>query len=208
VLESAGGETVSARLVVNCAGLHADTIARMAGDHSFEIHPRKGEFLVFDPPRGEELDRILLPPPTARTKGVLVFPTVDGKVIAGPTAIDQRDKHDWTVRPEAVGEIHPQAVALWPALEGAEPITAYAGLRPAGRGTNYVIEPSRAWPALVNVAAIRSTGLTAALGIAEYVCGLVSRLGVELGAERPLEPGLAPQSRLPWWQRAAQHSAR
>jgi glycerol-3-phosphate dehydrogenase len=208
VLESAAGESVRSRLVVNCAGLHADTIARMAGDHSFEIYPRKGEFLVFDPPRGEMPDRILLPPPTERTKGVLVFPTVDGKVIAGPTAIDQRDKHDWAVRPQALQEIQPQATAMWPPLEGTQPIAAYAGLRPAGRGVNYLIEPSRAWPALVNVAAIRSTGLTAALGIAEYVCGLVGRLGVDLGAERPLEPGLTPKPRIPWWRRAAEHRSR
>ena len=80
----------AARVVVNCAGLHADAVARLAGDDSFEIYPRKGEFLVFDPPPGELLERILLPVPTKRTKGVLVFPTVDGKVIAGPTAVDQR----------------------------------------------------------------------------------------------------------------------
>jgi glycerol-3-phosphate dehydrogenase len=204
-LESAAGETVRTRVIVNCAGLHADTIARMAGDHSFEIYPRKGEFLVFDPPPGEVLDRILLPPPTKRTKGVLVFPTVDGKVIAGPTAIDQRDKHDWAVRPEALREIHPQAVAMWPALEGADPIAAYAGLRPAGRAANYVIEPSRAWSALINVAAIRSTGLTAALGIAEYVCALVGRLGVDVGDEQPLEPGMPPASPIPWWRRVAEY---
>jgi glycerol-3-phosphate dehydrogenase len=134
---------------------------------------------------------------------VLVFPTVDGKVIAGPTAVDQRDKHDWAVRPQALAEIQPQAAAMWPALEGARPIAAYAGLRPAGREANYVIAPSRAWSALVNVAAIRSTGLTAALGIAEYVCGLVARLGIQLAAERPLEPGMPPKSDVPWWRRAA-----
>jgi glycerol-3-phosphate dehydrogenase len=208
VLESAAGESVRSRLVVNCAGLHADTVARLAGDDSFEIYPRKGEFLVFDSPRGEKLERILLPEPTERTKGVLVFPTVDGKVIAGPTAVDQDDKNDWSVRPEARQEIHPQAAAMWPALEGAEPIAAYAGLRPAGRGVNYLIEPSSVCPGLVNVAAIRSTGLTASLGIAEYACALVERLGVALRSERPLEPGTTPRSPMPWWRRAAEYHAR
>jgi glycerol-3-phosphate dehydrogenase len=205
-LGSLGGEALGARVVVNCAGLHADTVARLAGDDSFEIYPRKGEFLVFDPPRGERLERILLPAPTERTKGVLVFPTTDGKVIAGPTAVDQHDKGDRSVRPAAPDEIHPRAVAMWPALEGAEPIASYAGLRPAGRGVNYLIAPSPRAPGLVNVAAIRSTGLTASLGIAEHVCGLVGQLGVELRAERPLEPGPAPKLRVRWWQRAAELS--
>ena len=208
LVESAGGEGVRSRWLVNCAGLHADAVSRLAGDDSFEIYPRKGEFLVFDPPRGETLDRILLPAPTQRTRGVLVFPTVDGKVIAGPTAVDQHDKRDWSVRPEARAEIHPQAAAMWPALEGAEPIAAYAGLRPAGRGVNYLIAPSRLAAGLVNVAAIRSTGLSASLGIAEYVCGLLGRLGVALGWERPLEPGVAPRARVPWWRRAADPRSR
>src|SRR4051812_24173039 len=176
-LESAGGERIGSRLMINCAGLHADTVARLAGDDSFEIYPRKGEFLVFEPPPEERLERILLPAPTRRTKGVLVFPTIDGKVIAGPTAMDQDDKEDWSVRPEARDEILPQATSMWPALEGAEQIASYAGLRPAGRGVNYLIEPSRACDRLLNVAAIRSTGLTASLGIADHVCALLQRQG-------------------------------
>ena len=79
-----GDARAPARVAVNCAGLHADEVARLAGDESFAIYPRKGEFFVFDPPGGEPLERILLPVPTKRTKGVLVFPTVDGKVVAGP----------------------------------------------------------------------------------------------------------------------------
>jgi glycerol-3-phosphate dehydrogenase len=82
------GESVRCAIAVNCAGLHADDVARLAGDDSFEIYPRKGEFLVFDPPGGDPLEHIILPVPTARTKGVLVFPTIDGKVVAGPTAVD------------------------------------------------------------------------------------------------------------------------
>jgi glycerol-3-phosphate dehydrogenase len=208
VLESTAGDSVPCGLVANCAGLHADRVARLAGDDSFQIYPRKGEFMVFDPPRGERLERILLPPPTARTKGVLVFPTVDGKVIAGPTAVDQSDRDDWSVRPEAFHEIVPRAAAMWPALEGAAPIAAYAGLRPAGQGVNYLIEASRACHGLVNVAAIRSTGLTAALGIAEHVCALVQGLGVALRAERPLEPGAPPRLPVPWWRRAAERRSR
>ena len=67
---------------------------------------------------------------------------------------------------------------LRPALEGAEPVSAYAGLRPAGRGVNYVIGPSPACPQLVNVAAIRSTGLSASLGIGEHVAELLEQQGV------------------------------
>jgi glycerol-3-phosphate dehydrogenase len=198
VVGLAGGEEVATEAVVNCAGLHADEVARMAGDDGFEIYPRKGEFFVFDPPGGQPLERILLPVPTKRTKGVLVFPTIDGKIVAGPTAHDQEDKDDWSVRAEARDEVLAKAVAMLPSLEGAEPVFAYAGLRPAGRGVNYVIGPSTACPGLINVAAIRSTGLSASLGIGEYVARLLAQRGVVRRAD---------VGDVPWWQRTARSKA-
>lgn len=202
------GERARAHLAINCAGLHADAVARLVGDQSFEIYPRKGEFLVFAQTAQEPLERILLPVPSRGTKGVLVFPTLDGMVVAGPTASDEEDKDDWSVRPEARTEIVSKASRLYPPLKDAEPAFAYAGLRPAGRGANYVIGPSPACDRLLNVAAIRSTGLSASLGIAERVAALVAALGVKLGPELPLQPPSMPAPRGPWWRRAADRRAR
>jgi glycerol-3-phosphate dehydrogenase len=193
---------VDADVVVNAAGLGAGRVARLYGDDSFDVHPRKGEFLVFDvaPPA-----RILLPVPTARTKGVLVFPTLDGRTLAGPTAVDL-DAEDWTVRPEAREEIVVKAEAMHPPLAGAEPVFAYAGLRPAGRdGANYVVRRSDADPRLIHAAAIRSTGLTASLAIAERVAELA---GLD-GPEAELRPAGAPPAaaQAPWWRRSADRRA-
>jgi glycerol-3-phosphate dehydrogenase len=207
VVRSAQSAAVRCRVVVNCAGLEADAVARLAGDDSFEIFPRKGEFLIYEAPRGAALERILLPVPTKRTKGVLVFPTLDGRIAAGPTAVDLDDKHDWSVRPRAPEEIVPKAVAMYPPLEGQRPIASYAGLRPAGRGVNYLIGPSRACSSLVNVAAIRSTGLSASAGIAQHVAGIVESLGVSLAPRRELIGGAPVGSREPWWRRTAEFRA-
>jgi glycerol-3-phosphate dehydrogenase len=70
-----------------------------------------------------------------------------------------------------------------------------------------LIGPSRACDRLVNVAAIRSTGLTASLGIAEHVCSIVKGLGLPLGAEQSLQSGSAPASPGPWWRRTAEARA-
>lgn len=207
-VQLASGEAVEADAAVNAAGLHADEIAAGAGDRAaFRIYPRKGEFFVFEPPAGEPLDRILLPIPDRQTKGVLVFPTLDGKVVAGPTAVDQEDKGDWTVRPEAQAEVTAKAAELLPGLAGAAPEAHYAGLRPAGEGVNYVIEPASALPELLHAAAIRSTGLSAALGIAELVAQRLASRGLELGDEAPLQAGDPPALAGPWWQRSAAHWA-
>lgn len=207
-LFGSGGESVRARAAVNAAGLGAGHVARMAGDRSFDVYPRKGEFLVFDPPGDEPLEQVLLPIPSETTKGVLVFPTVDGKVVAGPTAVDQEDPNDWSVRPEARDEIVPKAAAMHPALAGVEPIAAYAGLRPAGRGVNYVIERSQACPQLIHAAAIRSTGLTASPAIAERVADLVAEAGVGVRDPVPVRGNRVGAVSGSWWRRTAEHRSR
>jgi glycerol-3-phosphate dehydrogenase len=207
-LALAGGERLRVRAAVNCAGLFADELARAAGEELLSIYPRKGEFLVFSPPPGEELAEILLPVPSSLGKGVLVFPTLDGHVIAGPTAREREDKHDWSIERDAPELIVEKATPMYPALARAQLVGAYAGLRPAGRGANYVIEPSRTLEGLIHVAAIRSTGLSASLAIGEHVAGMLAEIGaVELGAERALAAPAAEEPAMPWWQRAARHRA-
>jgi glycerol-3-phosphate dehydrogenase len=172
------------------------------------VYPRKGEFLVFSSPEREPLEEILLPVPSARGKGVLVFPTIDREIIAGPTARDREDKRDWSVEADADELILARARSMYPPLERAEQIGAYAGLRPAGRSANYVIETSRTLPGLIHVAAIRSTGLSASLGIGEYVVEmLAAQAAVELGPVRPLPAPLPRPAAGRWWERAARHHA-
>jgi glycerol-3-phosphate dehydrogenase len=175
-LELDTGERLEVSAAVNCAGLHADEIARSAGDDLVEVYPRKGEFLVFAAPHDRALGEILLPVPSTLGKGVLVFSTVDRRaIIAGPTAREREDKRDRTVEANAAELILERARSVYPPLGQLEPLGAYAGLRPAGRGANYVIEHSRALPGVIHVAAIRSTGLSASLAIGEHVLGMLAQ---------------------------------
>ncbi|HLM86807.1 MAG TPA: FAD-dependent oxidoreductase [Solirubrobacteraceae bacterium] len=176
-LELENGARVRAHAAVNCAGLFADEIAQLADESPVSVYPRKGEFLVFAPPPSGPPARILLPAPSALGKGVLVFPTVDGLLIAGPTARECEDKRDWSVEPDARELILAGALAMFPALEQARELGAYAGLRPAGRERSYVIERSGTLPGLIHAAAIRSTGLSAALGIGEHIVAMLAHEG-------------------------------
>jgi glycerol-3-phosphate dehydrogenase len=212
-VELEGGRTVNAGVVVNCAGLYADRIARLAGDASFAIYPRKGEFLVFAMPASAPLDRILLPVPSKLGKGVLVFPTLAGELVAGPTARDREDKEDWSVEPDAAETILGRIGRTYPPLERAEQLGAYAGLRPAGAGFNYLIDFSSRMQRLLHVAAIRSTGLSASLGIGEHVVELLEREGLirTLPAQAlpaPSRPDPQAGEQRSWWARGAAHHAR
>jgi glycerol-3-phosphate dehydrogenase len=201
-----GVERLTARAVANCAGLFADDIARLAGDETVAIYPRKGEFLVFGGQALEPVGEILLPMPSSAGKGVLVFPTVDGHVIAGPTARDRTDKSDWSVEDDAAELIMARATRVSPALSDAEVVGSYAGLRPAGGNRNYVIEHSRALPGLVHVAAIRSTGLSASLAIGEHVAAmLVEAADLTPDDPRPLPTPRRQAADAPWWKRASEY---
>ncbi len=207
VRSNAGGVEVDtpagplqAEVAINCAGLFGGGIS---GDR-FGVYPRKGEFLVFEQP-AEPVRRIQLPVPEPGTKGVLVFPTLDGHVGAGPTAVDQEDPGDWTVSDEGEELVRSRLASRSSPLAGADAVFRYAGLRPAGRDCNYVIGESPEVPGLVDVGAIRSTGLSASAGIGEYVCDLVAAMGIALGDPSPVKAGPVPGPvpRSPWWRRTA-----
>ncbi len=193
---------LSARFVVNCAGLHADDLA---GDDSFRIVPRRGEFVVFAQGAASLVRHILLPLPTERTKGVLVFPTLYGYLCAGPSAVDQEAKDDWRPHERELMMVREQAAALVPEIGALQPIDAWAGLRPAGYPRSYVVEWSRRVPALLQVAAIRSTGLSACLGLSRHVLDLLGARGLERWDSPARWMGAAPPTfddpPRPWWQR-------
>jgi glycerol-3-phosphate dehydrogenase len=192
---------VSASFVVNCAGLYADDIA---ADGSFRILPRRGEFIVFNKGTADLVDRILLPVPNERTKGVLVFPTLYGYLCAGPSAVDQEAKDDWRPRKDGLKFVKEQATKLMPSLKQLEPVDAWAGLRPAGYPRNYMVAWSERVPTLLHVAGIRSTGLSSCLGLSKLVLGLLVERGLELDkgvkSTPPASAAFEGPPR-PWWER-------
>ena len=186
---------INARYVVNAAGLHADTVARMAGDESFSIAPRKGQLLVVAPADAPAIDTILLPAPTPRTKGVLIAPAAHGNLLLGPTAEDGDDRDDWATSAAGLQAIRAGVRRLAPALEVRQPIAQYAGVRSVGSADDYIIRPAAGCPRMVHVAGIRSTGLSASPAIGEHVVELLRAQGLAL-PERAAPPKCAAAARV------------
>lgn len=160
---------VTARHVVNAAGLHGDEVDQaLLGESGFTIRPRKGQFVVFDKAARALVDTILLPVPTAASKGIVVCPTVFGNLLVGPTAEEQDSRTDTAVDAATLARLKAEAARIVPALADMPVTAVYAGLRPASEQKDYRIidRPERRW---ITVGGIRSTGLTGALGIARHV---------------------------------------
>ncbi|HJP76751.1 MAG TPA: L-2-hydroxyglutarate oxidase [Pseudonocardiaceae bacterium] len=94
-------EIIKADLLVNCAGLHADRIARMAGfDTDVRIVPFRGEYYELRP-TARSLVRGLIypvPDPALPFLGVHLTRGIDGGVHAGPNAVLalSREGYRWT----------------------------------------------------------------------------------------------------------------
>lgn len=161
-----------AHAVINCAGLFGDILEeRLLGGSSFTILPRKGQFVVFDKAAAALLRTIILPVPNERTKGVVLTRTIFGNVLVGPTAEEQIDRDRADVDQRILRKLVAKAAEMVPALADA-PVTAiYAGLRPATERKEYRVtaSPENRW---ISVGGIRSTGLTASLGLARHVAEL------------------------------------
>lgn len=85
-----GGRHFQARCVVNCAGLHADRLARMAGTcPALRIIPFRGEYYRFRPEYRGMVRHLIYPVPDPEMPflGVHFTRMVDGTVEAGPNAV-------------------------------------------------------------------------------------------------------------------------
>lgn len=164
-----GSGTICANAVINCAGLYGDQIdAALLGDCSFRIKPRKGQFLVFDKSAFDLVSAIILPVPGKTTKGVVVCRTIFGNLLVGPTAEEQDSRLDASVQADTLRFLHDRAEQILPGISKHVVTATYAGLRPATENKDYQIthHPGNNY---TSVGGIRSTGLSAALGIASYV---------------------------------------
>ncbi len=164
---------VRATHVINCAGLYGDWVNhRLIKESLFTVTPRKGQFIVFDKAASSLVSSIILPVPTKTTKGVVVCRTVFGNVLVGPTAEDQDSKTDSSTNADTLKELVAKGIGIFPELKNCEVTSAYAGLRPATEFQDYLIRhfQDRNY---VSVGGIRSTGLSASLGIASYVSELI-----------------------------------
>jgi glycerol-3-phosphate dehydrogenase len=183
--------TLRCRWLINAAGLYSDRIDRMLGGDSFTITPRRGELIVFDKLARPLLSSILLPVPTARTKGVLVAPTVYGNVLLGPTAQDVTDRADTATTAAGLAGLLDAGRRLMPELVAEEVTATYVGLRAATEHRDYQIRVDEQLR-YACAGGIRSTGLSASLGIAEYLAGQLGAAGLKLTGRETAGPPVMP----------------
>ncbi len=100
-VRTAAGQVLRARAMVNCAGLHSDTVARLTGDEpGLRIVPFRGEYYSLVPSRGHLVRGLVypVPDPAFPFLGIHLTAGMDGTVHIGPNAVPAlaREGYDWT----------------------------------------------------------------------------------------------------------------
>ena len=179
---SAQVETIDARCVINAAGLFADEVAALLGNHSWKIYPVRGEYCEIRGGRADLIQSLVYPLPHADglSLGVHFTKTLWGTVLLGPSAsyVDAKDNYERNRLP--IKDFAESAQALLPEVKVEDLQRGYSGLRPklvppGGKGiADFVITRDAKVPQAIHLVGIESPGLTAAPAIGRHIAALVA----------------------------------
>ncbi|MDB5396190.1 MAG: FAD-dependent oxidoreductase [Rhodospirillales bacterium] len=172
--------TLTARLVVNCAGLNSVAIAQMIAGFPKQFIPRlyysKGSYFTLS--GRSPASRLIYPMPEPGGLGIHLTLDLAGQARFGPD-VEWVDAPDYDVVPGRVEKFATAIRAYWPGLDEGRLSPGYAGVRPkiVGPGeptADFRIEgpATHGVRGIVNLFGIESPGLTASLAIAEEVVRL------------------------------------
>ncbi|MGH9755296.1 MAG: NAD(P)/FAD-dependent oxidoreductase [Blastocatellia bacterium] len=170
-------EEFGARVVINCAGLYADDVARMFGYDKHNIYPCRGEYAELLPGARSLVNGLVypLPLPTGHGLGVHFTKTAAGALLIGPNARYVKNKDDYENDRTDLRVFYESAARMAPALRFEDMRSSYTGIRPRltpehkHSFADFVIEHDPNHPSVIHLIGIESPGLTSCLSISKSV---------------------------------------
>jgi glycerol-3-phosphate dehydrogenase len=130
----------------------------------------------------------VFPCPSKAGKGILISPTVHGNIIVGPTSESISDKGDVSTAEEILRKAGEGARLLMPGLSTRNSIRNFSGLRAEADSGDFIIGEAEGAPGFIDVAGIKSPGLTAAPAIGEYVASILKDKDIDLRLKSSFNP--------------------
>ncbi|MDJ1159643.1 NAD(P)/FAD-dependent oxidoreductase [Chelatococcus sp. SYSU_G07232] len=177
--------TLTARLLVNAAGLHASRVARTIDGLEAPAIPDtrycKGNYFVLG--GRAPFSHLVYPAPQTHGLGVHLTLDLGGQARFGPDT-EWVEELSYTVDPRRVEGFIDAIRRYWPGLPAAALTPGYCGIRPKIAGPQEAAPDFRidgperhGLPGLVNLFGIESPGLTASLAIASEVAARLAHAG-------------------------------
>ena len=179
VLHTPTGD-VTARFVLNAAGVDADRVHEMLEPNDWQTLPSRGEYYLLDKSEHDRVSRVIFQCPGPEGKGVLVAPTIHGNLICGPNAEAVEDRLDLGNTAAGMAEVRAKAARSVPGVEWRQNIRNFAGLRANTTRSDFIIEESGAHPGFIDLAGIKSPGLSSAPAIAKMAAEMLAADGLVL----------------------------
>ena len=179
VLHTPTGD-VTARFVLNAAGVDADRVHEMLEPNDWQTLPSRGEYYLLDKSEHDRVSRVIFQCPGPEGKGVLVAPTIHGNLICGPNAQGVEDRLDLGNTAAGMAEVRAKAARSVPGVERRQNIRNFAGLRANTTRSDFIIEESKAHPGFIDLAGIKSPGLSSAPAIAKMAAEMLAADGLVL----------------------------
>ena len=179
VLHTPAGD-VAARFVLNAAGVDADRVHEMLEPNDWHTLPSRGEYYLLDKSEHDRVSRVIFQCPGPEGKGVLVAPTIHGNLICGPNAEAVEDRLDLGNTAAGMAEVRAKASRSVPGIQWRQNIRNFAGLRANTTRSDFIIEESKAHPGFIDLAGIKSPGLSSAPAIAKMAAEMLAADGLAL----------------------------
>lgn len=166
---------VTARFVVNAAGVYADVFHNMVSEKKIQLIPRKGDYCLLDHEAGEHVSHTIFQLPGKYGKGVLVAPTVHGNLLLGPTAVDVEDKENTATTAQELADVIAKTANSVKNIPYNKVITSFSGLRAHETGDDFIIGEAEDAQGFFDAAGIESPGLSSAPAIGVYLAEQIAK---------------------------------
>ena len=186
-----------AAAVVNCCGLHADQVQELAAPPSVRISPEKADYLMLDEGAGNYVGHVIFHEPEEKAKGLTLVPTLEGKLLLGPTEEGAAGPASATTT-AGLDRLRQLAAQVAPQLDLNFTIRSFAGVRPrpysvvSARSIHdfTITNPARGLWSLIG---IKTPGLTCAQALGAW---LAPQVAETLGRREP-DPTFRPERKAP-----------
>jgi len=184
VREPSGESLLRTKIVINCAGLHSDCIAEVAGidihQAGYKLHWCKGEYYNVAGAKNRQINRLIYPVPMAINVGAHVCLAVDWRLRLGPLFYYVNELNYGVNYSGRKDLLESSIMKALPFIEQSdlEPEACGIMAMPQDKGEpvrDFVIkhEEARGLPGFINMVGIESPGLTSSPAIAQYVSRIV-----------------------------------
>ena len=186
------GQTIHAKYVVNAAGLHASSVAQMAGANNFNIsYGTKSTCVILDRCLGDLVKHIVtgVADPSAFSRFKIVMPTFHRNILLyTPIPEPAKGIEDRATEKRAVDITIQDAKSLIPDIDFKKHVIAsFSTLAARNDRGDFVIEASERCPGFVNVA-LPPPGITCSPAVGKRVVKILEDAGLSLFGKPNFNP--------------------